>query len=46
MSRYPQMFRVRQKFEGPRVEDIPGTVQAELTRLKLQSASSPGRPWP
>ncbi len=43
MSRYPQMFRVRQQFEGPRVDDIPGTVRSELTRLKLQSRIQPGQ---
>lgn len=43
MSSYPQMFRVRQKFDAPRVEDIPATVQAELTRLKLQNKIKPGQ---
>ena len=32
---YPQVFRVRQKFDAPRVEDVPGTVHAELRRLQL-----------
>jgi hypothetical protein len=43
MSRYPQVFRVRQQFEGPRVEDIPETVNTELTRLKLQTRIQPGQ---
>ena len=34
-SLYPPMFRVRQTFEGPTVDDIPGTVEAELKRLDL-----------
>ena len=35
MSEYPSIFRVKQKFEAPRVEDIPGAVSEELTRLNL-----------
>ena len=27
---YPDMYRIRQRFEGPAVADIPATVQAEL----------------
>ena len=29
MAEYPQIFRVRQTFERPRVEDIPGEVEAQ-----------------
>jgi hypothetical protein len=32
---FPRMFKLRQKFDGPQVQDIPATVAAELTRLKL-----------
>jgi hypothetical protein len=32
---YPLLFRVRQTFEAPQVDDIPATVEAELSRLKL-----------
>lgn len=35
MAEYPQIFRVRQTFERPRVEDIPGEVEAQLGRLQL-----------
>ena len=42
-SDYPQMFRVRQQFDGPRLDDIPGTVKAELTRLDLGSTIKPGQ---
>ena len=35
MSAYPRFFRVRQKFDGPRVDDLAGTVTAELARLRL-----------
>ena len=43
MPVYPKMFRVRQKFEAPRVDDIPGTVKAELARLELQKKVKPGQ---
>src|SRR5260370_42280803 len=42
MSAYPLIFRGRQNFEAPRVEDIPGTVEAELARLNLQTKVKPG----
>ncbi|SVD89378.1 uncharacterized protein METZ01_LOCUS442232, partial [marine metagenome] len=31
----PRMFRIRQKFEAPTVEDIPAAVRAEVQRLDL-----------
>jgi hypothetical protein len=34
-NNYPQIFRVRQKFERPRVADIPGEVDRQLARLDL-----------
>jgi hypothetical protein len=40
---YPQMFRVRQQFEGPRVDDIPGTVERELAQLELGEKIRPGQ---
>jgi lactate racemase-like protein len=40
---YPQMFRVRQSFEGPTVDDIPGTVEAQLARLRLAERIRPGQ---
>jgi len=35
MRQYPQVFRLRQKFHAPQVNDIAGTVDCELTRLQL-----------
>jgi hypothetical protein len=37
MSQYPLLFRVRQKFDSPTlpIEQIPATVEAELSRLEL-----------
>jgi hypothetical protein len=43
MPAYPQMFRVRQKFEAPRVDDIPGTVRSELASLGLEKKVKPGQ---
>lgn len=37
----PQMYRLRQSFDGTRVERISETVQAELSRLSL-SGVGPG----
>lgn len=35
MTLLPQIFRVRQKFEAPRVDDVPGEVDSQLARLGL-----------
>jgi len=35
MSDYPHIFRVRQSFPTPRVEDIPSEVESQLSRLSL-----------
>jgi hypothetical protein len=43
MSDYPRIFRVRQNFASPSVENIPATVEAELTRLQLDSRVKPGQ---
>ena len=43
MPEYPKMFRLRQKFEAPRVDDVPGTVKAELAKLELQKKVKPGQ---
>ncbi len=40
---YPLMFRVRQTFEGPRLDDIPAAVEAELTSLDLGRRITPGQ---
>jgi hypothetical protein len=39
---YPPIFRVRQRFDAPRVDDVEGLVLAELTRLELQRVVLPG----
>jgi hypothetical protein len=40
---YPQIFRVRQRFERPQVNDIPGTVKNELARIGLAERIKPGQ---
>ena len=32
---FPRLFHVRQRFQGPRIDDVPGTVQEELASLNL-----------
>jgi nickel-dependent lactate racemase len=43
MPTYPKIFRVRQSFDGPRLEDVPGEVKAQLSRLKLGDKIRPGQ---
>ncbi|HEX4132636.1 MAG TPA: lactate racemase domain-containing protein [Pirellulales bacterium] len=43
MSAYPLLFRVRQTFEAPRVDDIQATVHAELKRLALEKRIKSGQ---
>ncbi|MHB1415839.1 MAG: nickel pincer cofactor-dependent isomerase, group 22 [Chloroflexota bacterium] len=38
----PLMYKVRQKLEVPVVEDIPGTVRAELERIGIAEKIRPG----
>lgn len=33
---FPRMFRIRQRFEGPRLDDVAGEVRRQLTRLHLE----------
>ncbi len=39
----PRMLRIRQKFEAPRLDDIPGEVDRQLARLKLGKTIKPGQ---
>lgn len=43
MSTFPRMFRLRQKFDARRVEDISGEVTRQLTSLKLADIIRPGQ---
>ena len=43
MANYPLMFRVRQNFEGPRVEDVPGEVRRQFSGLGLGEKVSKGQ---
>lgn len=40
---YPQLVRVRQQFDRPRVEDIAVTVRSELENLNLSRKIQPGQ---
>jgi len=40
---YPNMYRLRQRFEGPAIQDIPAAVAAELARTGVAAAIKPGQ---
>jgi len=39
----PRMFRIRQSFSGPRIDDIPAAVRDALTKLDLGQRIRPGQ---
>ncbi len=43
MAEYPLVFRVRQKFEGPKVEDVAGEVARQFDGLGLAEKVSKGQ---
>lgn len=43
MTPYPQVFRVRQKFAAPRVDDVAQAVHRELSKLNLSGKLRPGQ---
>lgn len=43
MWRDPQMFRVKQRFETRRIDDVAGEVHAQLARLELGRRVQPGQ---
>jgi hypothetical protein len=43
MPAYPPMFRVRQTFEAPRIDDFESEVQLQLARLNLRRRIQPGQ---
>src|SRR5215471_13608673 len=40
---FPRMLRLRQKFDSPRLEDIPGEIERQLRSLDLASQVKPGQ---
>ena len=40
---FPRVYRLRQSFDRTAVQDIPGTVKAELKRLSLEKRLKPGQ---
>lgn len=43
MSNYPRIFRVRQHFQGPTLDDVAGEVKRQLAKLPLASRVKPGQ---
>ena len=43
MTSYPQLFRLRQQFEGPVVEDVAVEVEQQLASLSLSEKIQPGQ---
>lgn len=43
MARFPKMCNIVQRFDNPRVDDIPATVRQQLERLSLQRIIKPGQ---
>ena len=43
MTTYPQLFRLRQQFEGPVVEDVAAEVEQQLASLSLSEKIQPGQ---
>ncbi len=41
MSDYPDVFRVRQSFDSPCIDDLPSEVEVELSRLSLGEKIQP-----
>jgi hypothetical protein len=40
---YPSIFRVRQTFDVPRIDDVPGEVEKRLAQLRLREQIQPGQ---
>ncbi len=40
---FPKMLRVRQKFDAPKLADIPGEVDLQLSKLNLGTKVKPGQ---
>ncbi|MBN1393770.1 MAG: DUF2088 domain-containing protein [Pirellulales bacterium] len=43
MCELPKLFRLRQKFDDPHVDDVPGEVHRQLARLELGTKVKPGQ---
>ena len=43
MTAYPNIFRVRQHFDAPRVDDVAGEVAKQLSQLQLGEKIQPGQ---
>ena len=45
MNQCPLIFRIRQKFDTPRVDNLPGAAEDRLSRLSLGNTIKPGQKW-
>ena len=43
VNNFPQLFRLRQTFQGPAVDDLAGEVHRQLGSLNLEKKISPGQ---
>lgn len=43
MSNLPRVFRLQQTFSSPRLDDVPGEVKKQLSRLPLAEKIKPGQ---
>jgi hypothetical protein len=43
MLRYPELFRVRQTFDRPKIEDVAQAIVAEFDKLKLSNTIKPNQ---
>ncbi len=43
MPDFPLVFRVRQRFDDPHLDDVPGEVERQLARLSLAGRIKPGQ---
>jgi hypothetical protein len=43
MASYPLVFRLRQAYNSPQIEDVPAEVHAQLARLDLAAKVRPGQ---
>jgi len=43
VARFPRMCNIIQRFDTPRVDDIPGTIRSQMESLQLQNRIRPGQ---
>lgn len=43
MNEYPLIFRVRQRFDAPEIDDVAGKVESQLSHLSLDGIIKTGQ---